>query len=733
MNIENDDAIFDEELTEPKDWSVHITGKYGKFNSASGTVDYLSTTAKLGKNINEQQTKLTRYLVPVREILETKNLKFDEIVQRDLDDHRVATKLIPYLLNKERAGPAFFPPIIAVLLPYDGENITTTDFETGIPTEVFPKYKMFWKGEKYGEAYQLAHMSTKNGSDIEVKQSLLSIDDDNAKLVVIDGQHRAMALLAIYRTLYDKWSLVKKGEKYKYFYEERINKIVDELGGKDKAKDLLNELEFPITIIRFPSLTHTNKSPLSVARKIFVDVNYNARIPSESRIRLLSDSELLDIFSREILNKLKEEDHELPLYAVEYDYPGEAKKYTNPGKWSSPINLDFLRAAIEKTVFGPKSIIEDVTENLGKKMSEVDKNTFMQRTLKLDDWFDLKYEEEGEEFTSENIGNKKFPIGKVNELKDSFFNGWGKAIIKVSRELEPYRSHIDSLEELNNDWLSDDTIGSLSKEAVFGGVGVYWTLKSTAKHWEEKESENHSGAKPDVIRAWDSLQGREQEFYQKRAEKYDKSLPLDLVREVYQKANSRACYVGVFLTLATLKHHLNISEDRFSKFIGDTIACLNSSINYKDKNLANRKSIFSKNVENPLIIIPKLDTHIAQYFRYIWLEILFNSPTIPDYLDKYDSNKKISGLVDDARKSYFYYIHNSEVKLFKSQYGKSKKPDEINTLGFDSAVTKLGAALKTWFGYSDSNYNKWLEDKLKQRYNNDLAEYFSKVDDINDD
>ena len=56
-------------------------------------------------------------MAPWREIFKIEELSFDELIQRDLDDSRVAHDLIPYLLGETGQHARFFPPVLAVLVP----------------------------------------------------------------------------------------------------------------------------------------------------------------------------------------------------------------------------------------------------------------------------------------------------------------------------------------------------------------------------------------------------------------------------------------------------------------------------------------------------------------------------------------------------------------------------------------------------------------------------------------
>ena len=78
----------------------HAQGLIGEFVTPAGKVAYLMTKARLGAEATDPERRLTEHLVPVREVLPAEELDFNQLLQRDLDDHRVAMSLVPYLLSK---------------------------------------------------------------------------------------------------------------------------------------------------------------------------------------------------------------------------------------------------------------------------------------------------------------------------------------------------------------------------------------------------------------------------------------------------------------------------------------------------------------------------------------------------------------------------------------------------------------------------------------------------------
>ena len=120
-------------------------GTWGRFNTRAGVIDFLGTKARLGSTSLGAETRLTRFLKPVREALNTRDMDFNQLLQRDLDDHRVATELVPYLLRPSLTGPAFFPPIVAALLPFEGiKPLENFPDKTDIPAH--EEDEAWWSG-----------------------------------------------------------------------------------------------------------------------------------------------------------------------------------------------------------------------------------------------------------------------------------------------------------------------------------------------------------------------------------------------------------------------------------------------------------------------------------------------------------------------------------------------------------------------------------------------------------
>ena len=679
-------------------FSNHITGTWGKFRTSSGEIHYLETKAQLwADQESSQETKLTDHLVPVRELIDPKLMDFNQLLQRDLDDHRVATELVPYLLKKREIGAAFFPPIVATFLPFNGTH----------PKESFDEYSevkphtddiITWSGYRFGNCLQFEQAKNPDGlSNYEVRIGRLQWNTENAKLVVIDGQHRAMAMLAINRTLNNSWS--GEGEKYKFFYEEEIRQIMN---NQPSLLDM-SGVEFPVTLVWFHSLDK-NFDHHKAARRLFVDVNKNAKAPSESRILLLEDSKLTARVTREVLNLFRNTNDGLPIYAIEYDHPG--KDQTRFNKWSVISNIGILEDSVKRTLFGPKKYIDDVTQRIGGREGQEDMASFFRKTLGLDDLIPTKVPEDG--FRIEHLSDSVYPESYSDALLQRAMLSWGGFIVSVLSRLEPYRMHGEALRHLGNEWREYPTRSALAKNAIFDGVGMYWTIKDSHSTWREKaELRGKAGSlkKTAIVHAWEELEHQKEKFLDLRASLYgntSKEKELKLIKESYEIFSTNACQVGLFLAARSIafKNQIDYTEVRaFGEYF---IRALNSALVAGPGSIG-RRALFSRSARFPVMNITRLDTPMAVYFRYYWLELITTDEAravLDGFLDMIEVDK----ITARARQSYFKFRVQEQLKALQ-RVDASSDASVLEKKAHDLELKDLKKMVHHWFG-------KKLDDRL---------------------
>ena len=241
-------------------------------------------------------------------------------MQRDIDDGRVSTSLIPYLLQSGEAVK-FFPPIVAVVVPVGSEKELLDAYPTITEEVTTPEGAAYKKiiqraGERGHEAFEFEQVEF-NGSRREFDNARLRINNNRCKTVIVDGQHRAMALLALYRNL-KGWP--DHTAAIKHYYQRWT---------KDLLKNFdLKEISLPIAICTFPTLTegHTPPKVTQACRAVFLALNKNARPVSRARNILLDDKDLLAHFEREILEEVKSFKIDVPTRLRLWNFELDAEK-----------------------------------------------------------------------------------------------------------------------------------------------------------------------------------------------------------------------------------------------------------------------------------------------------------------------------------------------------------------------------------------------------------------------
>jgi hypothetical protein len=696
-----------------------VEGTWGQFSSAAGDVAFLMTKARLGKIGDDPEKRLTAFLNPVREILETDALDFNQLLQRDLDDHRVAIELIPYILGKNVSSPspAFFPPIVAVMLPFIANRVEDSFPERKEFMQKKGVYGSDYSVEEYGKAYQVTKLwDETKGIHHKIKLGRVSWNDEEAKLVVIDGQHRAMALLAIERTLNKTWGN-GNGSKYRYFYEHRVENLLKGIEGSEIEKKLEN-LEFPVTICWFPD----SNTPHTNARKLFVDLNKEARKPSEARLILMSDDEMINIFSRGLLNELRDGDATMPVYAVEYDNPDSDR--SQPVRWSVMTNLYLIKYAITYSLFCPDRFCLDMSSKFGGKLPWEEMNAKMRRQLELSTFLPERIDDDGQIIDRSDIGNEYFPNKNSPEILERFIATWGQALLVILSETKPYKDHCSALKDLKEGWAAGNTVSSLAYEALFAGMGMYWTLRASDEYFKQQVTESRlrgsvSPSKPDIVKAWEVIEEKRKEFEGIRANKYLNQTSENAKHEsnnAYSVFNTHACQLGAVLALSTIVYSNETKPNALVETAKLVSAKWNSvflaSRKDKDKQIT---KFFSRNSKKPLNKISKLDTPLAIHFRYFWLELLCYA-TFEEEEKKFINLDIVKNKRNEARVNYFQYLILEQTKALK-KVNPTWSDTKVSEEAIKEEKKSLAASLKHWINVETSEFEVWYTTFIEKPKN----------------
>ena len=254
------------ELSPESGLNLSLSGTVGSFgvkkvgsDQSPLEVIYLATHVSLDET--GPNPELLKQLTPVREIFEYKSLGFEEMMQRDIDDARVSRDLVPYLLDASVINTIkFFPPIVVVVLPVAGDKPATKyPLVTRERTEKSGKtFQLIRSGSVGQEAFQFEYPLV-DGIPYLHDFAKLKLNSNKIKLVIIDGQHRAMALLAIYRNLKSEWSDARRAP-FKSYYGKWTKKAISQFD--------LTKVQLPVIICTVPGLDDSYQGDFDVVRAV---------------------------------------------------------------------------------------------------------------------------------------------------------------------------------------------------------------------------------------------------------------------------------------------------------------------------------------------------------------------------------------------------------------------------------------------------------------------------------
>ena len=634
--------------------TIDVQGVLGTFKvpHADLTVEYILTYSRLdgGKTANGQLLEL---LVPVREAFNLDDLDFDQLLQRDLDDFRVSEEIVPYLLGQPPSGPRFFPPIVAVIVPMTSGNMD----------ELYPPCDEEYENDqgvrlkvlKYGDVFSVKREEREDGRLAQSPVDLC-IHPTNAKLVIVDGQHRAMAMLATYRSALNRWNV----NPFRHFYQEITLDISE-----------LHDVHLPVCIAYFPELIQTptlvdhddvsTSKPLTRAcRKFFIDVNKNARHPSRARQILLDDTDLVACFTRQLFNMVKNQTHTgiLSLHHTEYDNPHDRTVILRPFALTDVYTLYNINRSV--LLLDNERVREPM--RLPSSGKHPQNNLRLQRELNLDDTLtEADKEQLGIEIT--DIKQNNYPRRAEEKLQQCFQEMWGKVILNCLSNLYPFSTHIKAVDSVLAKHRPYTGVTQIAHTALVEGQGLRHTLD---QQQQRNRDLRNDGEESDAERAWQALEKIEGDFRKYRARLY---LNLDhnpddehtkMVNRLFECFCSSAFQNGLLMALACLKDNLGIdNQESFVSEVDKWIA----RINAKFHNTEGVKTVlFDHSEPKSLRCIYKprggLIPSDWPFFRYLTFELLDGES---------DGERVIINPAKTAwRKKLYSALYNRKKKEFQS-------------------------------------------------------------------
>jgi hypothetical protein len=415
-----------------------IRGSFGMFTtSGPAQLSYLSV--RLGVDH-------LRRLRTARQVLPREDLRIQELMQRDIDDVRVRKEIVEYLrLTPGHNDARFFPPIVVAVLPKSIGGTHNSTFSPRYPAPTFTAQgrfpqtfdandQNFYEERVYGSAFEIRIPIPFEGASVEEAAVYHGADfgwhRDFVELLVLDGQHRLLALQAAL-------GLLPKEEEIRGYEDCRLT---------ETERIDLGFNSVSACIVFAPQVYEGNSnlggvSLISLFRQIFVDVNKNARPVSRSRNVLLSQRNLLHLFTQQVLEeslvpekrlpKQRVASHdEFPLYCFEWD-PDERteSRITDPRAVSS---VEVLNQIVNQLFVGGKDGFDLFRSQLN--IEEGDR--------KIDP---KAAKEKGVPVSS--LHPENFSSWQRAEILRRFSDRWRPALAMLLRGLYPAERLINRLEE----------------------------------------------------------------------------------------------------------------------------------------------------------------------------------------------------------------------------------------------------------------------------------------------
>lgn len=422
--------------------NLPLKGSVGSFKVGTGRpgqnsleVKYFLTHVGLdfGSGSNEA---VLNHMAPVRELFDFEDLDFDEIMQRDIDDARVSSELVPYLLDAKSADLIkLFPPIVVVVLPVQEtanrpDDLYPKMFEETTPEEHGDAGKYILRSGAIGKEVFQFEQPIMDGEPLAHDLVLFRLNTNRTRLVIVDGQHRAMALLALYRNLKDQWSDAKRAP-FREYYAEWTSKYIREFQ--------LSEINLPVMFCTFPDLAEGYEGEFDLkmaARQIFLTLNKTARKVSNSRNMLLDDNDLIAYLLRRCLSVIKQKDDRSPyslrIFNVELDQFEDRMKITTPIALTGVNHVYYM---IEHLMLNDRdSDVSGARPRAGKfyKRQDLDTYGLMQR---LDGRNLLGAE------MADTTRRKSFSVKAAHTLAKSFEGRYGHYIVSTFERFKPFETH----------------------------------------------------------------------------------------------------------------------------------------------------------------------------------------------------------------------------------------------------------------------------------------------------
>jgi hypothetical protein len=552
-----------------------------------------------------------------------------------------------------------------------------------------------------------------------------------------------MALLALYRTVHNQWAQVP-GWKYRTLYEDAVKRLL----ASESVPGVLNpipDVELPVTIVLFPKLR--GLAVRDAARKLFVDVNQGAKRPSASRLILLSDSDIVNVLTREWLEDIRNRDQSLApqhpgisgsslLPAIEYDSPSISEERGSPSRPTCVMTLSGLKVITELLLARNRRFVSQINPQRRRDDPQRDWWANIKTSLDLLDNFGplYEYEEDGEqrEIALADIVPEQSPKEFKADVSKIFNQNLGALVQETIRNTEPYRSHLTSLELQRVTLAGGGPSQALVSEALFDGVGTYFTLNNLRLKYDEekrvmKAAHLHEPVRPASADAFEGLDAAVEKWFADYSDQLLGSHDAEVIaalKKLTERTHTIAALAGLAMTCAHIVQVLRSvkrgsiwSSEQTPLVLASALAdCFNQAQSGSTSTGLSLRLVLSNGTEKPFNNIPKMDPDNWFEFRCLWLELLANQDfafadrLISDLSEEFDLHEmndvkaKLQESLSEARER----LVDMTIRKHLTPQLKNDYPDSHTVKAFNLACNELLDSRHFWFG--------WTEVEFSQRF-----------------
>lgn len=447
----------------------HFDFLFGKYSHSKIKVPYFQISMTFGDAAS--------YLRLVSEMPDAASMEWqiEELFQRDIDWGRVERKIVPYLRQEQQ--PQFFNSLTIALLPFKNDSIHAFDGVAWRPPSLDDE-GIFEYIHDFGPIRCGYWQKWEDVNDDAARLGQLIWNTEEICGVAIDGQHRLAA----------------------------IKQLMS--GGADAY----GQCTVPVILVVLdPTLGYTGTTDRSgmieTLRRLFIDLNKHAKVPSRARQILLDDRDPSSICVRAVVGtqlkagraELAENPPRLPLSLV--DWHSEQAKFETGPYLTTVLGLDWTVAKLLRI-----KPLHDLMayESVANTIDTLERQLEIDLSNAQDRLAECRRYERPFAFVDD-------PEDELALMAEGFMTAWCAPLVYLLTELLPYREliakreHLDTLRPEFANWCA---LKQRADDARAAGAATH-LLNEFERHLADREEEPIAAADlREAIEALDEVKDR---------------------------------------------------------------------------------------------------------------------------------------------------------------------------------------------------------------------------------